>query len=789
MPSKFRRPWTFGWSVLPVARVAFAAILFVPAAAAPAAAAELPAPLKSVAKTLRAERAVERICLSHDTPRARRGQAVTRYRAPIAGFLTVRGTAARGSDWDLAIYDAASGRGLAASQGWRSREVAQAWVRAGQRIAVAGCRRSGRDRSFRVRMSLLAVEPPADGGTASLVRVDVASEEAFERLEALQLNVTHEVQEGHADVIIGPGDAAKLRQAGFTFRTRYADLGAKFLRDRRSEAAYARRVGGRSATPTGRTTYRTYEDFGAELKQIVADYPALARPLVLPQPSFQGRELSGVEIAAGVGGRDGRPVALIVALHHAREWPSAEAAMEFAHELVRGYGADPRITRLLDRTRVVIVPLVNPDGYISSRTTSLVDPSSTLYDNGIDVPLPLFGNLNTFEAVAPPGGLLSFRRKNCGGAIPSGLVPCELQYGVDPNRNYGQFWGGPGSSGDPLSQAYRGTGPWSEPETQAIHEYSQRTNVVSLATLHNVAALVLRPPGTSDGGRAPDEDLLREYGDRMADSTGYTSQYGFQLYDTSGTTEDWNYAAAGTFGYTIELGPKDGEFHMPYQVGFIDEWTGTGDRAGRGMREALLVLAESATDPRVASVIEGRAPAGRTLRLRKDFTTSTKETCSLRTTGGTFEIGAVPCQGETIPAREIPDFLEYTTTVRPDGTYEWTVTPSTRPFVAKAGGRETWTLDCLSGGDVRETRQVSVERGQRVTVDVPCGGTLPPRADGRPGAGAPGKSAAKKKLSAKKRKALKRCLKKARRLKGAKKRAAAKKRCHRKARAKKKQRR
>jgi hypothetical protein len=31
-----------------------------------------------------------------------------------------------------------------------------------------------------------------------------------------------------------------------------------------------------------------------------------------------------------------------------------------------------------------------------------------------------------------------------------------------------------------------------------------------------------------------------------------------QLYDTSGTTEDWNYAAAGTLGYTIEMGPSGG---------------------------------------------------------------------------------------------------------------------------------------------------------------------------------------------------------------------------------------
>ena len=54
--------------------------------------------------------------------------------------------------------------------------------------------------------------------------------------------------------------------------------------------------------------------------------------------------------------------------HHAREWPSAELPMEFAHDLVRSYGTDPRITDLLDRGRAIIVPVSNPDGFDASRT-------------------------------------------------------------------------------------------------------------------------------------------------------------------------------------------------------------------------------------------------------------------------------------------------------------------------------------------------------------------------------------------------------------------------------------
>jgi len=64
--------------------------------------------------------------------------------------------------------------------------------------------------------------------------------------------------------------------------------------------------------------------------------------------------------------------------HHAREWPSAEIPMEFAIYLAQQFGRDARVTKLLKRTRIVIVPIINADGFIASRTA--VDPADTLGD-------------------------------------------------------------------------------------------------------------------------------------------------------------------------------------------------------------------------------------------------------------------------------------------------------------------------------------------------------------------------------------------------------------------------
>ena len=278
--------------------------------------------------------------------------------------------------------------------------------------------------------------------------------------------------------------------------------------------------------------------------------------------SFQGREMSGVEISRNVDADDGRPVFFLMGEHHAREWPSVEAAMEFAQLLVQEQ-ATTRVASLLDRVRIVILPMVNPDGFVSSRGA---------FDLGDQ--LGQEPNVTLVEAIAPPGGLFAYRRKNCNGEILGPQLPCELAWGVDINRNYGNLWGGPGSSSDVTSQSYHGPAPRSERETNAVWNFVREHQVTSLVSIHNVAALVLRPPGVSGSGLAPDEARLKAIGDAMGNAAGYTSQYGFELYDTAGTTEDDTYAATGGYGYTIEMGPPDGNFHMPYETGVIADWTG-----------------------------------------------------------------------------------------------------------------------------------------------------------------------------------------------------------------------
>src|SRR3954451_1730383 len=307
-------------------------LIAVPAAAQAAS----PATLPTLTKSLKAPAAARHDCA---TTNARRGVTRARYVAPMSGFVTARLGSARG-DLDLIARDTATRNNLATSQGFGSNEVVQAWARAGQRIDFIACRRKGTDRTARLRIAVVEGGPPKRLGTVSLVRVR-GDALKIAQLEKAGLDVTHERGQDFADVLVA-GDAQRnlIARSGLDATTRVADMTAF---GRRSDATDARlaATGARSALPSGRETYRTYEDVQTELKALVEKHPDTVRPVVIGK-TFQGRDIQGIEIADNVNAEDGRPTFFLMGLHHAREWPSEEAAMEYA-TMLADPNADSRV--------------------------------------------------------------------------------------------------------------------------------------------------------------------------------------------------------------------------------------------------------------------------------------------------------------------------------------------------------------------------------------------------------------------------------------------------------------
>jgi hypothetical protein len=494
-----------------------------------------------------------------------------------------------------------------------------------------------------------AAEPPPY--PVQLVRVNVPTQADRDRLTNLGLDLTEHGGDTYVETVLhAAADAAELSAAGYTWTVTIPDLALREKRNNELNAAYAAAVT-TSPLPSGRDTYRTLADYNSGLRSLASANPGLVKLFTLSRKSLEGRDILGVEISENVASTtDGKPVFLNMGLHHAREWPSGEHSMEFAVDLVKSFTAgDARIKGLLQKTRVLVIPVVNVDGFEQSRKWGdLVDIREV--DNG-----------GTVSILGNPGN--AYKRKNCrvadgvsntppGGCEPSS--PGGYGIGIDLNRNYGGLWGGPGASDLFADPTYRGPGPFSEPETQAIRELISSRHVTTLVTNHTFSNLVLRPPGIRAAGETVDEVAMKDLGARMAAQNGYRNIHGWQLYDTTGTTEDWSYNATGGYGYTFEIGPE--EFHPPFAK-VVDEYLGAGVYTGRGNREAFLIALTNAADATQHSVISGKAPAGAVLRLTKAFKTATSS------------------------GPPIDDRLVSTLVVPGGNKYTWHINPSTRPEV------------------------------------------------------------------------------------------------------------
>jgi hypothetical protein len=505
--------------------------------------------------------------------------------------------------------------------------------------------------------------PVVDVFRPQLVTVDTYSRADKERLQALGLDMTEHAGHDYVEVVLHlPSELNALKAAGFTYDVRIPDLAARQLERQQLDAAYAARVKV-SALPSGRTGYRVLEDYNADMEALAKKYPKLVKMFKLPRPSLDGLDIFGVEIGKNVNGRDkGKPTFLLMGVHHAREWPSGELAMEFAIDMAKNYGKDRTTTRLLRASRLIVVPVVNVDGFDLSRT------------DGENADLNEFGEYDPLDGSAvilgTPGR--AYLRKNCrivdGEDTPDGTCAAALQSqggygpGTDLNRNYGGFWGGPGAAAEQPDPTYRGAGPFSEPETENIKDIVTSRQVTMLISNHTFSNLILRPNGVNpttvgnDGlpvGDSPDEGILKKLGAKMAAQNGYANIHGWQLYDTTGTTEDYTYNATGGFGYTFEIGPN--EFHPPFEQ-VVDEYVGAGKFKGKGNRAAYILALRHASDKRFSGILNGKAPKGATLRLKKSFISPTWE--------GGFEDG-----------------IDTAIKIGRLNRFRWIVNPSTRPAV------------------------------------------------------------------------------------------------------------
>lgn len=493
------------------------------------------------------------------------------------------------------------------------------------------------------------------------------------------LDDTHRIPAGGGrEFLLWPGDADELDAAGIAYDVVDADV----LRDVRRDA-------GRSIAPQPgeREEYRILDDYRTDLEALVEQFgpEGLARLIELPTPSLVGRTLWGIEIAEDVGRQDGRPVLYMDGLHHSREWPAGEMPIMWAHDLLEGFGTDPDMTHIVRNARTIILPCVNPDGFVRSRMSPVqVDSSNDVFGAG-QAGLGISGqesywrkNLRSFSGVDVDGGATNRDNPDA--------------YGIDLNRNYPFLWGdNAGSSNRQYDQTYRGTAPYSEPVTHNVRDVFLAHAPIAAITHHTAGRQMLIPWGRNPAlVRSPDWDLLKAIADEMRVSNGYDPIQAFGLYPTSGTSRDWGHAATSTIIYTFEHGT---EFHGPYGSTIPQMYSDN--------RGAFVTWARRAIDPASHLVITGRIVDGSgnpvpdaDVALTKSFDTPTAD------------------------GQLIPESVARVIRSGADGTFELHAPPSTRPHLAEAvfGGPSTEPWLLALGPDGVPT--VPVEAGRGEVVDL-----------------------------------------------------------------------
>ena len=533
-------------------------------------------------------------------------------------------------------------------------------------------------------------------GQPAVVAVQAPTDAARRALWAAGLDLV-EVGPTTAEVWLhGPADRALLEATGLAHtvldtsgqqQRMAADRAAEATAQSRLEAGQAEG----SALPTGRMAYRTLEEITDELATVAAANPDRVQLFTLPEPSLLGRPVLGVEVAADVAAHDGRPVFLLTGVHHAREWPTAELTMEFLHDVLAADGTDPRITGLLADARLVIVPVVNPDGYDVSRR--LVHEQ---------------------------------KRKNC--RVRDGEVPTQADCdaasasaaGVDLNRNYGPFWNGPGTGSTQAQENYRGEAPYSEPEIRNIAALTASHQVTVAIHNHTPDGRLLRAPSSPEEPEPREVEVYDGLAQQLGAVLGWPAGPWTEIYYVaSGVAEEQAFYTQNILAFTPEATPgHEGleRFHPPYQA-VVEQYTGTGQYEGSHIREAFVQAWEAAADPDLHGVLQGTAPPGIALTLHKAITVETS--CAIPgEVGDLLTCPTGPDGAPLLPVQTLPQEITTTMVVPADGMVEWHVGPSLRPDQrTSALLEEAWTLTCGEGDDAVSTDLV-IGRGEVVDVEL-----------------------------------------------------------------------
>ncbi|KAI4887335.1 hypothetical protein NFI96_025827 [Prochilodus magdalenae] len=282
--------------------------------------------------------------------------------------------------------------------------------------------------------------------------------------------------------------------------------------------------------------YHNSVEVGQYLREVSKTYSKFTYLHSIGQ-SVEGRELWVLILGQNPRQhRTGIPEFKYVGNMHGNEVLGRVLLLQLIDYLTKGYLSDPLVTKLLNSTRIHILPSMNPDGFESAGR-------DCLYSQGRDM------NRMT--------DLLSSEGENhCQRSVRFN------KNGVDLNRNFPDVF-----SSDNIVR---------EKEVVAVMNWLKTETFVLSANLHGGAVVASYPYDNTNGGDelqgvssiSPDNDifihLAKNYsfthssmhkGESCYDTKGFTDGItnGYSWYALKGGMQDYNYVWAQCFELTLEL--------------------------------------------------------------------------------------------------------------------------------------------------------------------------------------------------------------------------------------------
>uniref|UniRef100_A0A182YKX0 Peptidase M14 domain-containing protein n=3 Tax=Anopheles stephensi TaxID=30069 RepID=A0A182YKX0_ANOST len=259
----------------------------------------------------------------------------------------------------------------------------------------------------------------------------------------------------------------------------------------------------------------TLDEIYHYMNRLEKTYPNLVRVMTIGK-TFENRSILAITVSKDGRINQTRPVVLVDAGVHAREWASHMSALYLIHQLVEF--ADKN-EDLLYNTDWIIIPVANPDGYVYSYETNRLWRKNRNADN----------------------------------------VLCT---GTDLNRNFPYRWSYTSHS---CTDGYAGKSPGSEKETQALMLLmAEFANSIKMyLSVHSCGDYILYPYGFAYKPVPNAEDLYAlglqaaEAVQKIGGPEYLVGQASGLLYLATGS-DDFMYGAYGVeYAYTLELSCGD----------------------------------------------------------------------------------------------------------------------------------------------------------------------------------------------------------------------------------------